>query len=184
MHGHCPVSVAAPVASPVLGGRVLVLNQGYEPISVCSVKKAFMLMYLSKAELVEYRPGSALKSIRSSFPYPSVIRLQSYIRVPYKRVDLSRKNILRRDGFRCQYCGSHSHPLTLDHIIPKSRGGGDSWENLVAACIPCNNRKGSRTPEEAGLRLLSPPRKPNHIVFLSHFMGKVEEHWKQYLFIG
>jgi 5-methylcytosine-specific restriction endonuclease McrA len=104
--------------------------------------------------------------------------------VPYRRVELSRKNILRRDGFRCQYCGSHSHPLTLDHVIPKSRGGGDAWENLVAACIPCNNRKGSRTPEEAGLRLLSYPRKPNHIVFLSHFMGKVDEPWKQYLFIG
>ena len=86
------------------------LNQGYEPISVCSVKKAFMLMYLSKAELVEHRAGSALKSVRNAFPYPSVIRLQSYIRVPYRRVELSRKNILRRDGFRCQYCGSHSHP--------------------------------------------------------------------------
>lgn len=171
-------------AATTLSGNVLVLNQGYEPISVCSVKKAFMLMYLSKAELVEHRSGVTIKSMRTAYPFPSVIRLQSYIRVPYKRVELSRKNIMRRDSFRCQYCGSHSHPLTLDHVIPKSRGGGDVWENLVAACIPCNNRKGSRTPEEAGLRLLSTPRKPNHIVYLSHFMGKVDEPWKQYLFIG
>ncbi len=165
-----------------LSGKVLVLNQSYEPISVCSVRKAFMLVYLSKAELVETRNGSTISTIRHCYPYPSVIRLQSFIRVPYKKVELSRKNILRRDSFRCQYCGSQSHPLTLDHVIPRSRGGNDTWENLVAACIPCNNRKGNRTPEEANMRLQIIPRKPNHIVFLKHFMGKVDEPWKPYLF--
>ncbi len=141
-----------------------------------------MLVFLCKAELVESRSGSAIHTIRQVLPYPSVIRLQSFIRVPYKKVDLSRKNILRRDSFRCQYCGSQSHPLTLDHIIPRSRGGQDSWENLVAACIPCNNRKGNRTPEEVGLRLMTVPRKPNHIIFLKHFMAKVDEPWRPYLF--
>lgn len=162
---------------------MLVLNQSYEPISVCSVKKALLLLFLTKAEMVECREGIALQSMNALYPFPSVIRLSSYIRVPYKKVELSRKNILRRDNFRCQYCGSHTHPLTLDHIQPRSRGGRDSWENLVAACIPCNNRKGSRTPDEAGMKLASIPRKPNHIVFLKHFMGKVEEPWKPYLFV-
>ena len=162
---------------------MLVLNQGYEPVSVCTVKKALLLCFLSKAELVEKRSGMTIHTMNIAYPFPSVIRLQSYIRIPFKKIELSRKNILRRDAFRCQYCGSHAHPLTLDHIIPRSRGGGESWENLISACVPCNNRKGNRTPEEAGMRLLTIPRKPNHIVFLKHFMGKVDEPWKPYLFI-
>jgi 5-methylcytosine-specific restriction endonuclease McrA len=161
---------------------VLVLNQSYEPISICSVKKALTLLLLEKAQLVESRNGSVVRSVRAVYPFPSVIRLQTYIRVPYKKIELSRRNILRRDGFACQYCGTRSVPLTIDHVIPRSRGGTDSWENLVTACIPCNNRKGNRTPEEAGMRLRTQPRKPNHIVFLRNFMGTVEAEWRPYLF--
>lgn len=164
------------------GGRVLVLNQSYEPILICSVRKALLLLLLDKAELVETRNGSLIRSVRHAYPYPSVIRLHAYIRMPYKKVELSRRNILRRDGFACQYCGTRSAPLTIDHVIPRSRGGGDTWENLVTACIPCNNRKGNRTPEEAGMRLRNVPRKPNHIVFLRNFMGSVESEWRPYLF--
>lgn len=169
-------------SSPLLSGRVLVLNQGYEPISICSVKKALLLLLLDKAELVEARNGSVIRTVQRVYPFPSVIRLQSYIRVPYKKVELSRRNILRRDGFACQYCGTRSAPLTIDHVIPRSRGGTDTWENLVTACIPCNNRKGNRTPEEAGMRLRSIPRKPNHIIFLRNFSGSIEEEWRPYLF--
>jgi|DewCreStandDraft_5_1066085.scaffolds.fasta_scaffold00864_22 5-methylcytosine-specific restriction endonuclease McrA len=164
------------------GGRVLVLNQSYEPILICNVRKALLLLLLDKAELVETRNGALIRSVRHAYPYPSVIRLHAYIRVPYKKVELSRRNILRRDGFACQYCGTRSAPLTIDHVIPRSRGGSDSWENLVTACVPCNNRKGNRTPEEAGMRLRSIPRKPNHIVFLRNFMGSVEREWRPYLF--
>jgi len=173
-HGHH--------APPITSGRVLVLNQSYEPISICSVKKALTLLLLEKAQLVESRNGSVVRSVRAVYPFPSVIRLQTYIRVPYKKIELSRRNILRRDGFACQYCGTRSVPLTIDHVIPRSRGGTDSWENLVTACIPCNNRKGNRTPEEAGMRLRTQPRKPNHIVFLRNFMGTVEAEWRPYLF--
>lgn len=162
---------------------MLVLNQSYEPITVCSAKKAFLLIYLSKADLVAERQGRVLRSINQTFPYPSIIRLCSYIKVRYKSIELSRRNILRRDNHQCQYCGKTNPPLTLDHIIPKSRGGSESWDNLITACVKCNNRKGSRTPEEANMPLQKLPRKPHHVVFLKNFMGKVDEAWKPYLFL-
>ncbi|MCU0330338.1 MAG: HNH endonuclease [Candidatus Kapabacteria bacterium] len=163
--------------------KVLVLNQSYEPISVCSAKKAMVLLWLTKAELVEERSTLSIRSMRSSFPYPSVIRLSSYLRIPYRKIELSRKNILRRDGHRCQYCGATHAPLTVDHVIPRSRGGGDHWENLVCACVHCNNKKGSRTPEEASMRLLTQPRRPSHVQFLRHYVGKIDETWRPYLFM-
>lgn len=161
----------------------MVLNQSYEPITVCSAKKAFLLIYLLKADLIAERSGRVLRSIHQTFPYPSVIRLCSYIKVRYKSIELSRRNILRRDNHQCQYCGQTNPPLTLDHIIPKSRGGSESWDNLITACVKCNNRKGSRTPEEANMPLQKLPRKPHHVVFLKNFMGKVDEAWKPYLFL-
>ena len=142
-----------------------------------------LLLFMTKAEIVEERRGRRIKSVSSHYPYPSVIRLSAYIRVPHKKIELSRKNILRRDGFRCQYCGNMNASLTLDHIIPRSRGGRDTWENLVCACIKCNNRKGSRTPEEANMKLLSIPRRPHHVVFLKHYMGRVDDSWRPYLFM-
>ena len=105
--------------SPSLANRVLVLNQSYEPISVCSAKKAFLLIYLLKADLVAERQDRVLRSVNATFPYPSVIRLSSYIRVRFKHIELSRRNILRRDNHQCQYCGKTSPPLTLDHVIPR-----------------------------------------------------------------
>jgi 5-methylcytosine-specific restriction endonuclease McrA len=114
---------------------------------------------------------------------PSILRLSVYYRVPHKRVILSRKNILRRDSNRCQYCGRGDLPLTIDHVVPRTRGGDESWENLVCACMKCNNKKGDRTPEEAGLKLLSMPRRPNHVTFIRHFVGRIDEKWKPYLFM-
>ena len=169
--------------SPSLANRVLVLNQSYEPISVCSAKKAFLLIFLLKADLVAEREDRVLRSVNATYPYPSVIRLSSYIRVRFKNVELSRRNILRRDNNQCQYCGKITTPLTLDHIIPRSRGGMDTWDNLVTACIRCNNRKGNQTPEEAGIKLAKQPRKPHHVIFLKNFMGKVDVAWKPYLFL-
>jgi len=166
-----------------LNVKALVLNQGYEPISICTARKALTMLLLLKAELIAARGDRIIRSAATAFPYPSVIRISSYIYVPHKNIDLSRKNILRRDGMRCQYCGSPSAPLTIDHIIPRSRGGGDTWENLTTACIVCNNRKGNRTPEEARMRLLTQPRKPNHVLFLRQYIGRVDESWKPYLFM-
>lgn len=167
----------------MLSGKVLVLNQSYEPISICSPRKALLLSMLLKAEIVAVRHDKFIRSVSSKFPYPSVIRLAGYIRRPFRSIELSRKNILRRDDFRCQYCGKKTHDITIDHIIPRSRGGYDAWENLVAACTKCNSQKGCRTPEEAKMPLLSKPRKPNHIMFLKQFVGVPDDNWKPFLFM-
>jgi len=166
-----------------ISGRVLVLNQSYEPLLVCSVQKAVILLYLQKAEIVVENMHRKLRSVSRVYPFPSVIRLNKYKRIPFKGIMLSRKNILRRDGHRCQYCGTTAAPLTVDHIIPRSRGGKDSWDNLVAACIACNNRKGNRSPERAGMALRSVPRRPSHVSFIMHSVSTVDELWKPYLFM-
>lgn len=162
--------------------HVLVLNQDYSALTVCSVERAVILIHLHKADVVEVREDRMLRSPSLRLPWPSIVRLKFFVRVPYKNILLSRKNVLRRDRFRCQYCGSRER-LTVDHVMPKSRGGRDSWENLVAACVPCNNRKGCRTPEEAGMTLVKQPYRPSHVMFIRDFVGVVEDKWKPYLFL-
>ncbi|MEX1276821.1 MAG: HNH endonuclease [Bacteroidota bacterium] len=164
--------------------KVLVLNHNYEPLSVCNVKKAVILLYLGKAELIEASDGRLLRSVSLTMPFPSIVRLSIYVRIPFKKIVLSRKNILRRDGHRCQYCGRADVPLTVDHITPRARGGEDSWENLVCACVRCNNKKGDRSPQEAQLHLLRKPIRPNHVMFIRDFVGTVDEGWKPYLFMN
>ncbi|MGK9475896.1 HNH endonuclease [Melioribacter sp. OK-6-Me] len=137
---------------------------------------------MGKAELVAKNSARQIRTVSKSYPWPSVIKLKDYIRVPYKKIILTRKNILKRDGHRCAYCGRGDLPLTVDHVIPKSRGGTDTWENLVAACLPCNNRKGDRTPEEAGLKLRIKPYTPNHILFIKSAAGRIDNAWKPFLF--
>jgi 5-methylcytosine-specific restriction endonuclease McrA len=141
------------------------------------------MLLLTKAEMIEKKNGYAVRSPSISLPLPSVIRLLKYYRVPYRMIELSRKNIIRRDNYRCQYCGKKTSTLTIDHVIPKSRGGTDTWDNLVAACVKCNNKKGNRTPSEANMPLLKKPRKPNHIMFLKQFMGTIDDSWRPFLFM-
>lgn len=166
----------------LLNRRVLVLNQNYEPLSVCSAKRAIVLVFLGKAEVVE-RYDLMVHSVSTSFPIPSVVRLDLYVQVPHKKIILSKRNILRRDGHRCQYCGNKRGPMTVDHVVPRTQGGTDTWENLVCACVACNNRKGHRTPEQAGLSLLRRPRKPSTVAFIRHFVGVSDHRWKPYLFM-
>ncbi len=162
---------------------MLVLNQSYEPISICSVQKAVVLVYLRKAEIIATLNGKQLRSVNSNYAFPSIVRLSKYRQIPYKEIILSRKNIVRRDGHRCQYCGSTKAPITVDHVLPKSQGGPDTWENMIAACVKCNNHKGDRTPEQAGMTMLSTPRRPSHISFIVHSMNSIDSNWKPYLFI-
>jgi 5-methylcytosine-specific restriction endonuclease McrA len=143
-----------------------------------------VLIYLGKAELVVDDKRKALRTVSHTFPWPSIIRLSFFVRVPYKKVVLTRKNILRRDGFKCAYCGRSDLPLTIDHIVPRARGGSDSWENLVCACTACNNRKGDRTPWEARMDMLYKPFKPSHIMFIKNVVGKLDENWKPYLYLA
>lgn len=160
------------------------MNQSYEPITVCNIKKAVVLIYLGKAQLVIDDKRKVIHSVTAQYPWPSIIRLSRYVNVPYKKVVLTRKNILRRDSYRCAYCGRSDLPLTIDHIIPKARGGNDSWENLISACTLCNNKKGDRTPHEANMNLLTKPFKPSHIMFIKNVVGKVDENWKPYMYLS
>lgn len=162
--------------------EVLVLNQDYQPISVCSVQRSVKLLFLQKAELLHDDPEKVIRTVDDEYSYPSVIRLRRYIRLPYAKIVLSRRNIMKRDRNTCQYCGSRSD-LTLDHVMPKSRGGADSWENLVTACNSCNVKKGNRTPDEASMPLHSKPYRPIHITFFQNLIGTVQEHWKPYLYM-
>ncbi|MEI8134689.1 MAG: HNH endonuclease [bacterium] len=137
---------------------------------------------MGKAEVVSVAHDKIIRSAHAAMEFPSVIRLAHFIHVPFKKVILSRKNILRRDGHQCQYCGARAG-LTVDHIHPKSRGGEDSWENLVTACLRCNNKKGNLTPDEGRMPLKKKPVRPNHVVFLRQYVGRVDKNWEPYLFM-
>lgn len=163
----------------MINRRVLILNQDYSPIAVCTVQRAFLLVYLKKAELVSEN-AVPIRTINRAYPMPSIIRLSRYVNVPYKGVVMSRQNILRRDGHACQYCGSPKD-LTLDHVIPRSRGGKSTWKNLVTACRRCNARKGSLTPEKVGLKLRTEPHRPTYVMFLREYVGNGYQDWKPYL---
>ena len=166
-----------------MNGHVLLLNADYSALSVCSVERAIILVLLQKADLVEAHSDRFVRSTSLRLPWPSIVRLKFYVRVPYKRIMISRKNVLRRDRFRCQYCNSRDR-LTIDHVMPKSRGGRDTWDNLVTACTRCNTRKGNRTPEEAGMPLLRKPFRPSHVMFIRDYIGSVDDTWKPYLFLA
>jgi len=166
-----------------LNKMVLVLNQSYEPVSVCNVKKAIILVFLGKAEIVE-RLDEDLHSVNMTFPFPSVVRLQVYIYRPRMPVILNRKNVIRRDSATCQYCGRKHVPMTVDHVIPKQSGGKDTWENLVCACVVCNGKKGNRTPEQANMPLLRVPTRPSHLFYLQFHIDKPHETWRPYLFLN
>ncbi|MEE9430372.1 MAG: HNH endonuclease [Melioribacteraceae bacterium] len=160
----------------------MLLNQSYEPLTICSAKKAVILIYLRKAELVEENPKLCVRTVTKIFPWPSVIRLKTYARVPFVNINLTRKNILRRDEHKCSYCGRGDLTLTIDHVKPKASGGNDTWTNLTSACLPCNNRKGNQTPDEAKMPLLKNPYKPNHITFILKAANRIDDVWKSYLF--
>ena len=166
-----------------LDRQVLVLNQNYMPMTVCNAKKAVTMIFRGRAEIIEKADGF-IRSISLAIPFPLVVRIGVFVRVPSKRVELTRKNIIKRDGHQCQYCATRCAPMTVDHVIPKTRGGEDSWENLVAACVKCNNGKGNRTPEEASMHLLRRPKRPSRLAFIQHFVGVKNEKWRPYLFMN
>ena len=162
---------------------VLVLNASYEPLNVVSVQRAMVLLLKKKAQAVEVA-RAMMRSERLTMPMPLVIRLVAYVRVPHRwRTPVSRRGVFARDGFTCQYCGAQPgrQALTIDHVVPRSRSGAKTWQNLVAACARCNRRKGGRPPEEAGMRLLREPFVPRYIALA---FAEYTEHstlWAKYL---
>ena len=157
----------------------LVLNATYEPLSVVSSRRAICLVLGDKADLIEH-DESFLRSERLSLPNPSVIRLRYVVKVPYhRRTSLSRRAVFARDDNRCQYCAGIAD--SLDHVMPRSRGGLHIWENVVAACRKCNLGKRDRTPDEAGMKLAKTPLIPKELAWVTVAAGSVPHLWKPYL---
>jgi 5-methylcytosine-specific restriction endonuclease McrA len=162
-------------------GRVLVLNATYEPINVCSVRRAAVLLLKEKAEMVEHGI-SELRSESRVLARPVVIRLRNYVKLPREssKRKITRRAGFARDGWACQYCGTRSK-LTVDHVIPRSKGGSSTWENIVASCAPCNRRKADRLPEQINMHPKKAPKVPGPHVFITVATRRVPAAWLQWL---
>ena len=174
---------------PLITGRVLLLNFSYEPLGTVGVARAVCLWFRGKVSVEEYDGENVLRSPSQTINVPSVIRLRSYINVRRRRQEtaMKRARIYIRDKYRCQYCGDHRHAqdLTLDHIVPRAQGGESVPQNLVTACVACNQRKGNRTPEQARMPLLCSQKLLSigldHVLLCHYAESKPE--WKKYLFM-
>jgi 5-methylcytosine-specific restriction endonuclease McrA len=159
--------------------RALVLNVTYEPLSVVAGRRAAVLVLTERADIV-HEGDEVLHSEHLALPVPSVVRLRALVKVPYQRhLSVSRRGVLARDAHRCQYCGSRAE--TIDHVVPRSRGGGHSWDNVVAACRPCNLRKADRSLRDCGLQLRVPPGPPRRTLWVTTSVDAVPAHWEPYL---
>jgi len=185
LDGHRSFASSQSVAYPAMLAPVLVLNASYEPINICAARRA-IVMVLKGVAMTEEVNGHFLHSARVSMRVPSVIRLLEYRRIPHQTRALSRKNILMRDRNTCQYCGVvlPSGELTLDHVVPRSRGGSSTWENLVACCHQCNRTKGNSLGQECGMKPIREP-KPFSLHTSRHIMrmmGRSDARWRKYLY--
>jgi 5-methylcytosine-specific restriction endonuclease McrA len=162
--------------------RVLVLNASYEPITVCTVRRATVLVLKQRAEILE-ESDWALHAESFTMPRPLVIRLTTYVRIPRDAHSrkITRRAVFARDRWTCQYCGSERGALTVDHVIPRSKGGASTWDNIVTCCAPCNRRKGDRLPKEADMHPLHAPKPPHATIFVHVAAPKIPEVWAQYL---
>ncbi|MDQ2679840.1 MAG: HNH endonuclease [Candidatus Eremiobacteraeota bacterium] len=163
--------------------EVLVLNFTYEALNITNFQRAVKLLFSGKAEIVH---GADRMLVSPSFEMrmPSIIRMLYYIKRPMQRVALTKKNILIRDDHMCQYCGVRNDKLmTVDHIIPKSKGGPSTWENLVCACMLCNNRKNNRSPEHANMKLRRKPKQPKYIPWIQVKRNTLPDEWYKFLFL-
>ncbi len=163
--------------------QVLLLNSSYEPLNVCSWRRAVVLMVKGKAVALEVEQQ---QNLGSGINLPLVIRLLYYVKIPHKDIPLTRRNVMHRDHYMCQYCGKKSD-LTIDHVIPRSKGGQDRWDNVVVACLKCNVGKGSKSVKEAGLTLKNKPVRPQYFMHfeLSKHRNRAlrtDERWQKYLF--
>ncbi len=166
----------------LLSKAVLVLNANYAPMMVCSARHAVCMVFLEKVDVLANYPEK-IKSPSNYFELPSVVKVSNYVRYDNLSVELNRKNIISRDDHICQYCGVTKTALTIDHIIPKGSGGIDLWENLVTACKPCNQRKGNKTPDEANMKLMKKPKRPNRLHYFQRLVTESQVDWRPYLFM-
>ena len=164
----------------MLSSSVLVLNLDYQPINVCNVRRAVVMVGKGKAEQLENGRGE-IHTTRLTMPIPSIIRLVYLVKRPFAQRKLSKKEIFLRDRYTCQYCGQRTRELTLDHVIPRRQEGGHSWENFVSACIPCNRRKAGHTPAEAGMSLLRRPKAPYPSPYYVLHNKTLLEEWRKFI---
>ncbi|EAZ79145.1 HNH endonuclease [Algoriphagus machipongonensis] len=160
--------------------RVLVLNLDHSPVAVVPVQKAIVLLLLEKASCLTTYELLKIRTVSRNFEYPAVIRLVDYKNIPYRGVLLNRSNLFKRDNGECQYCGSKKH-LTVDHVVPRSKGGKTNWMNLVTACHRCNVNKGDKSPEQAGLTLRNEPFRPTLSYFLAEYAERQAAEWLPFL---
>ena len=168
------------MTSILINVPVLVLNQNYQPLNVCNARRAIVLLGLGKAEMMTNGRGN-IHTITQTVPVPSVIRLMHMIKRPLLRRRLSRRAVFYRDSFTCQYCGKQTRTLTLDHIIPRSKGGLHVWTNVVSACIPCNHSKAGSTPAEANMRLRRKPGPPRPDPYALFRQRTILEEWRPFM---
>jgi len=173
-----------PTQRATSSGRVLVLNASYEPINVCTVRRAAVLILKNRAEVLE-KGDWALHAESLTLPRPVVIRLLSYVRIPRDahRRKITRRAVFARDRWTCQYCGHERGNLTVDHVIPRSKGGPSTWENIVTCCAPCNRRKGDRLPAQTGMSPARRPKAPNPTIFIHVAAPSIPAAWEQYLVV-
>jgi 5-methylcytosine-specific restriction endonuclease McrA len=164
----------------MLNSPVLVLNLNYEPLNICNVRRAVVLLGKGKAELLENGRGE-LRTPTYKLSIPSVIRLIQLVKRPRIQRRLSRREVFLRDRYACMYCGKQTHNLTLDHVTPRHRGGPHTWENVVSACIPCNHRKAGRTPAEAGMWPMRAPLAPKPHPYTLFSTRPVLEEWRKFV---
>lgn len=167
----------------VIGHEVLLLNHNYEPLNVCSVRRALTLLVLGKADVLHLN-DHPVPTTRGELRAPSVLKMKYTVKRPMPQLRLSRHSILARDNYTCQYCGSKGRELTIDHVVPRWAGGPHTWENLVACCRRCNLKKGDKTPQQANMKLARKPKRPHFIPYLSlplYLKAVGREEWQMYL---
>lgn len=162
---------------------VLLLNGDYSALDTISVERAMILLLTQKVEILHAKVDKYIRTINEKFPFPEVVKLKFFVYVRRRDLVPTKKNIMQRDKNICQYCGSNKH-LTIDHIMPVSRGGMNTWGNMVTACFKCNNKKGNKTPEEAGMKLMSEPKRPTQLhVMKDYSKSNNLDSWSDYIFI-
>ncbi len=166
-----------------MSSEVLVLNSDYEPLNVCHVRRALVMIYLGKADVL-HAHDSTIPAQETEIPRPSVVKLRHHVRRPLPELKLSRRTIFARDQYTCQYCGQATKDLTIDHVVPRRLGGRTDWENLVCSCRRCNMKKGDKLLHQTGMKLLRQPHRPRYIPYISltkYLAGRKNDVWRDYL---
>jgi len=164
--------------------EVLVLNSDYEPLNVCNVRRAIVMVYLGKADVLHADEEALTTAAACGFVLPSVVKLRGHVKRPLPELKLSRRTVFARDNYTCQYCGSTAKDMTIDHVIPKRSGGAATWDNLVCCCRKCNMKKSDKLAHQVGMKLVRPPRRPRYVPYISltkYLTGRKNEVWRSYL---